>query len=89
MKKPEKNSFSKKVLAVVTKIPKGKTMSYKQVAIKAGNPRAYRAVGNILNKNPDPKIPCHRVIRSDGKAGGYNQGTKRKIEILKKEGAIL
>ncbi len=55
----------------------------------AGNPKASRAVGNILNKNYDKTIPCHRVIRSDGKTGGYNRGSKNKIKILKKEGAIL
>jgi len=89
MKKPDKNSFGKKVLAVVAKIPKGRTLSYRGVARVAGNPEAYRAVGNILNKNCDPKIPCHRVIRSDGNPGGYNRGVKNKIKILKKEGAKL
>jgi len=89
MKKPDKNSFGKKVLAVVVKIPKGRTLSYREVARVAGNPEAYRAVGNILNKNCDPKIPCHRVIRSDGNPGGYNRGVKNKIKILKKEGAKL
>lgn len=79
-------SFSKKVLRIVKKIPKGKTMTYKEVAKMAGNEKATRAVGNILNKNQDLKIPCHRVIRSDGKAGGYNKGSQKKIEILKKEG---
>jgi O-6-methylguanine DNA methyltransferase len=88
MKKREKNNFSKKVLAVVAKIPKGKTLSYAEVAKKAGRPKAYRAVGNILNKNRDPKIPCHRVIRSDGTPGGYAWGTKKKMQILKKEGAL-
>ena len=52
----------------------------------AGNPRAWRAVGNILNKNKNPEVSCHRVIRSDGKIGGYNQGTQKKIALLKKEG---
>lgn len=79
-------TFSEKVYEVVKKIPKGKVLTYKEVAKKAGNPKAYRAVGNILNKNFDPKIPCHRVIRSDGKIGGYNRGSKKKKEILKKEG---
>ena len=88
MKKLEKNSFGKKVLAAVAKIPKGRTLSYREVARVAGNPQAYRAVGNIMNKNCDPKIPCHRVIRSDGKIGGYNRGAKNKIKILKREGAL-
>jgi O-6-methylguanine DNA methyltransferase len=61
-------------------------MSYKEVAKAAGSPYAWRAVGNILNKNKNSKIPCYRVIRSDGKIGGYNQGAKRKITLLRKEG---
>ncbi len=79
-------SFKEKVYKIVSKISKGKVLTYKQVAILSGNPKAYRAVGNILNKNYDSSIPCHRVIRSDGKIGGYNGGEKKKIEILKKEG---
>ena len=72
---------------IVKKIPKGKVLNYKQVAQLTGFPRAWRAVGNILNKNPDPKtIPCHRVIKSDGKIGGYKNGVKKKIALLKKEG---
>ncbi|MFA5889272.1 MAG: MGMT family protein [Candidatus Paceibacterota bacterium] len=78
-------TFAEKVYEVVRKIPKGKTLSYKEVARKAGNAKAYRAVGNILNKNQNPQIPCHRVIRSDGTLGGYNRGTKKKREILEKE----
>ena len=78
--------FQKKVYRVVKKIPKGKVMTYKQVARALGKPRAYRAVGNVLNKNIDLKIPCHRVIRSDGSVGGYRQGIKKKIELLRKEG---
>ena len=82
-------SFKQKVFAIVSKIPKGSTLSYKEVAARAGSPRASRAVGNILNKNYDPPIPCHRGIRSDGKTGGYNHGTKMKIRLLEKEGAKL
>ena len=80
--------FSEKVYSVVSKIPKGKTLTYKQVARLAGRPKAYRAVGNILNKNTSSKIPCHRVIRSDGKIGGYRWGSQKKKEILKKEKVI-
>jgi methylated-DNA-[protein]-cysteine S-methyltransferase len=80
--------FRNRVLSNVSKIPKGKTMTYKEVANQSGNPKAYRAVGNILNQNYDPKIPCHRVIRSDGKIGGYNRGKTNKIKILKKEGYL-
>ena len=81
-------TFKEKVFEVVKKIPKGKTMTYKEVAARAGCPRGFRAVGNILNTNYDPKIPCHRVIRSDGKLGGYNRGVARKKEILKNEGFL-
>ncbi len=82
-------TFKEKVLLVVSHIPKGKTMSYKQVAIKADSPNASRVVGSIMKQNFNPKVPCHRVIRSDGKMGGYNRGgIKKKFEILKKERAI-
>lgn len=65
-------------------------MSYKEVARLAGFPRACRAVGNVLNRNPNPGIiPCHRVIRSDGRVGGFKFGTKRKIALLRKEGVII
>ncbi|MBI2514647.1 MGMT family protein [Candidatus Wolfebacteria bacterium] len=82
-------SFKEKVLEVVAKIPKGKVLTYKQVAKLAGSPKAYRAVGNILSKNHDyKKIPCYRVIRSDGQVGESNRGKKWKKMILQKEGAI-
>ena len=65
-------------------------MTYKEVAIKAGKPGAARAVGSIMKTNYDLQIPCHRVIRSDGKMGGYNRGgVTKKLEILKKEGARI
>jgi len=59
------NSFTKNVFEVVRNIPKGKLLTYKEVAIKAGSPRAYRSVGTIVSKNFNSKIPCHRVVRSD------------------------
>lgn len=78
--------FQQKVYNVVKKIPKGKTLTYKQVAIKIGKPNAARAVGLALKKNYNPEIPCHRVIRSDGKMGGYNRGgIEQKKKILQKE----
>ena len=83
------NSFRGRVFKVVKNIPKGKVMSYKQVAELAGFPQAFRAVGNVLNKNRDSKIPCHRVIRSDGKIGGYNRGANKKALLLKKEGVMI
>jgi methylated-DNA-[protein]-cysteine S-methyltransferase len=82
-------TFAEKARAVVRNIPKGKTMTYAEVAHKAGNPRASRAVGNIMSKNFDLKIPCHRVIRSDGTLGSYNRGgTAKKRAILIAEGAL-
>lgn len=79
------SKFQQKVYEVVRKIPKGKTMSYREVAEKAGFPQAWRAVGNVLNKNRNPDVPCHRVIRSDGKIGGFFGGTKKKAVLLQKE----
>ena len=79
--------FADKVRAIVKKIPKGKTMTYKQVATRAGNPRAARAVGAVMRTNFDDSIPCHRVVRSDGGMGGYNRGgALRKLAILQGEG---
>lgn len=83
-------TFAEKVRDVVRKIPKGKTLSYKEVALRAGNEKAARAVALIMSKNYDPTVPCHRVIRANGTLAGYNRGgsgTKRKI--LLQEGVIL
>jgi O-6-methylguanine DNA methyltransferase len=82
--------FYKKVWAVCFEIPAGKTLTYKQVAAKIGSPKAARAVGTALANNPfAPIIPCHRVIRSDGKLGGYSVsvgvGLKKKQAMLKYE----
>ena len=81
-------TFKEKVYAVVKKIPKGSVLTYKEVARKIGNPLAFRAVGNVLNKNHDKDVPCHRVIRSDGKIGGYNGGGEFKIKRLIDEGYL-
>ncbi|OGZ53746.1 MAG: hypothetical protein A3B25_03620 [Candidatus Ryanbacteria bacterium RIFCSPLOWO2_01_FULL_48_26] len=78
-------AFSRSVYAVVRRIPRGGVLTYKEVACRAGRPRAYRAVGNILNSNYNFDIPCHRVVRSDGKPGGYNRGARKKVLMLKKE----
>ena len=79
-------SFTEKVYVVVKKIPRGKTLTYKEVARRAGSPLAFRAVGTILSKNFDLKIPCHRVVGSDGKMHGYNRGgIQAKLKILKRE----
>lgn len=79
--------FQYKVLSIVSTIPAGKVLTYSQVAAKAGNPGASRAVGSIMAKNQDKNIPCHRVVKSDGAIGMYNglRG-ESKSEILKKEG---
>ncbi len=82
-------TFKDKVLDVVRKIPKGSVLTYKQVAAKAGNPNASRAVGTFMKNNYDERVPCHRVIRSDGKIGDYNRGgPSAKRALLIKEGAI-
>jgi O-6-methylguanine DNA methyltransferase len=81
-------SFQSQIYALVRKIPKGTVLTYAEVAQRVGRPKAYRAVGNILHKNKDPKVPCHRVIRQDGQIGGYKNGKKTKIQILKKEGYL-
>ena len=81
--------FKKKVEEVVAKVAPGKTISYKEVARKAGFHRAWRAVGSLMNKNENPKVPCHRVVRSNGEIGGYRSGTKKKIKLLKKEGVLI
>jgi len=82
-------TFTEKVISVVKKIPKGTVMTYKQIAEKAGSPRASRAVGSIMAKNNDLSVPCHRVIRSDGSIGPYNglRGDSKE-QILREEGAI-
>lgn len=82
-------TFKEKVLNVVRKIPKGKVMTYKEVAKRAGNEKASRAVGTFMKANYDETVPCHRVIRSDGKIGDYNRGGQgAKVALLKKEGAL-
>jgi len=82
--------FQASVLELVSKVPKGKVTTYKELARALGRPRAWRAVANALAKNPSPmRIPCHRVIRSDGKVGGYKLGGKRKAELLLREGIAI
>src|SRR5271155_3682511 len=82
--------FQKKVLFATLTIKKGETRTYKQIAEQIGHRHAYRAVGTALKINPlAPMIPCHRVVKSVGSLGNYNSGgTKRKMEMLKSEGAI-
>ena len=80
--------FQIKVWNYLKKIPKGKIKTYKQVAKGIGMPKAARAVANACGKNPyAPKIPCHRVIRSDGGLGGYSGrgGIRQKLKLLRSE----
>ena len=75
--------FTKKVLEELKKIPLGKTLSYRQVAENIGLPKAARAVGNACNANPFPLvIPCHRVVQTGGKLGGFAYGTELKEDLL-------
>ena len=81
--------FAKKVYKAILSIPIGEVRTYKWVARKSGNPRAYRAVGTILKNNPYPLIiPCHRVIKSNNMSGGYVFGKKKKKMILEIERAL-
>lgn len=82
-------SFAEKVYKAVLTIPLGEVRSYKWVAQKAGVGRAYRAVGQVLKRNPYPLIiPCHRVIKSNNKIGGYVFGAKQKKFLLELERKI-
>ena len=84
--------FQLKVWKYLKTIPKGKVKTYKQVAIGINRPKSSRAVANACAKNPyAPKIPCHRVIRSDGALGGYSGrgGIKKKLRLLRSEKAAI
>ena len=81
-------SFKERVLEAVRQIPKGETRTYGAVATAVGHPSAARAVGTVMRGNYDPTVPCHRVVRSDGKIGAYNRGGERaKRRLLEAEGA--
>ncbi len=83
------SQFRTKVLQVVKRVPRGSTMTYGEVALLAGHAGAARAVGSIMKTNFDRSVPCHRVIRANGKIGEYNRGgSKRKQQLLHQEGAI-
>jgi len=84
-----KKSFSERCYELLKKVPKGKVTTYGEIARALGT-RAYRAVGTAMNKNPHaPKVPCHRVVCSDGKIGGFAFGVKKKISMLKKEEVFI
>lgn len=78
--------FNESCYKLLKKIPFGKVVTYKNIA-ECLNSKGYRAVGNAMNRNKNlMRIPCHRVVKSDGKIGGYVLGIKRKIKLLRKEG---
>jgi len=86
----DKTRFEREVLVTTFKIPKGKVSTYKRIAEKVGRPRAYRAVGNALHKNPlAPVVPCHRVVKSDGTFGGEKKGAESRRNVLEKEGVPI
>tara|TARA_B110001452_G_scaffold170921_1_gene143076 strand:- start:898 stop:1179 length:282 start_codon:yes stop_codon:yes gene_type:complete len=92
MSKLSGTHFQLKVWNYLKKIPKGKVKSYLEVAKAIGKPKAFRAVANAVGKNPyPPKIPCHRVIRSDGNLGGYSGkgGINEKKRLLKLENVLI
>ena len=79
-------TFNERCYDILRRVPKGKVTTYSELA-RALKSKAYRAVGNAMNKNPySPKVPCHRVVKSNGDIGGFASGTKKKISMLKKEG---
>ncbi len=87
MKMPTK--FEEKIYSKLKQVPRGRVTTYADLA-KAVGSKAFRAVGNAMNKNPyAPKVPCHRVVSSDGKIGGFASGTKNKIKMLEKEGVKI
>lgn len=82
--------FRETVKSIVKNIPQGKVMTYAEVAAAANNPKAARAVANVMANNFDLDVPCHRVIRSDGSLGGYNRGgATAKRDLLHSEGVVL
>ena len=82
-------NFRDRVYALTRRVPAGMVTTYRALADALGNPKLARAVGNALNKNTDFKnIPCHRVVRSDGRAGGYALGVRAKEKKLRSEGVV-
>ena len=79
-------NFNEKCYNLLKKVPRGKVTTYKEIARALGT-KAYRAVGNAMNKNPySPNVPCHRVVKSSGEVGGFASGTRKKTSMLKREG---
>ncbi len=92
--KSEKNikisRFAEQVYQITGKIKLGQVATYAQIAQKIGKPLAARAVGQALHRNPfAPQVPCHRVVKSDGRLGGFAGGNKKKLSLLRQEGIII
>ncbi len=86
----DKTEFERSVLVATFNIPEGKVSTYKRIAEKVGKPRAYRAVANALRKNPlHPVVPCHRVVRSDGRFGGEKRAAGSRRKLVKAEGVPI
>lgn len=83
--------FQQKVYELCKKIPRGRVSTYKEIGkALGGKGQIYRAVGVALNKNPyTPKVPCHRVVNSNGEIGGFAHGVRKKINLLQKEGIVV
>ena len=85
----EKRNFNERCYKALCQVPKGKVTTYADLARYLGS-RGYRAVGNAMNRNPNaPRVPCHRVVRSNGEVGGYAHGTATKIKMLQREGVEI
>ena len=82
--------FERDAVLALKRIPRGKVSTYSEIARYIGSPRACRAVGNALNKNTESdKYPCYRVVRSDGRVGGYAKGAERKVRLLERDGIAV
>lgn len=85
----QKLTFNERCYALLKQVPKGKVTTYKALAEALGT-KAYQAVGNAMNQNPNaPMVPCHRVVNTDGRLGGYAKGIDKKIELLQQEGVVI
>ena len=82
--------FQSECYEAIKKVPKGKVITYAGLARMVGRPKAHRAVGSAMNKNPyAPQVPCHRVVKSNGDLGGFATDIKVKIKRLQKEGVVV
>ena len=83
-------SFNEECYSILRKVPRGKVITYSELARAVGSPKSARAVGNAMNKNPyAPRVPCHRVVGANGEMVGFASGIANKIKMLKREGVEL